>query len=107
MVSYIDDYVKNNLPSTLVEWLLSLGHGGRWWLTTWTTMQRTTLPSTSVGTWWVVVSGYCTLVGHGGMVVGCSYQVLRTDNVKNMDSTTLPSTLVGGYCRWVMVAGGS
>ena len=60
MVSYMDDNVENNYSKYFARWLLSVGHGGRWWLATWTTMQR----------------------------------------------TTFPSTLVGGYCRWVMVAGG-
>ena len=58
MVSYIDDNVKNNSPKYFGRWLLSVGHG-RWWLATRTTMQRTTLPSTSVGGYcrWVIVAG--------------------------------------------------
>ena len=63
MVSYMDDNVKNNSSKYFGRWLLSVGHGGRWWLATWTTMQRTTLTSTSIGgycrgSWWHVVVSY-------------------------------------------------
>ena len=59
MVSYMDENVKNNSSKYFGRWLLSVGHGGRWWLATWTTMQRTTLLSTSVGGYcrWVMVAG--------------------------------------------------
>ena len=36
--SYIDDNVKNNSSKYFGRWLLSVGHGGRWWLATRTTM---------------------------------------------------------------------
>ena len=38
MVSYMDDNVKNNSSKYFGRWLLSVGHGGRWWLATMTTL---------------------------------------------------------------------
>ena len=38
MVSYMDENVKNNSSKYFGRWLLSVGHGGRWWLATWTTV---------------------------------------------------------------------
>ena len=34
----MDDNIKNNSSKYLGRWLLSMGHGGRWWLATRATM---------------------------------------------------------------------